>query len=149
MPRIQLTILQTRGYLTSQVTLTILVNLSQACCLRPHSLYQRTDKVEESFIKDGRWYIIFLWFESFRSVAKLVSHMTREVATKRHQGTFISEVRVFENSPNRKLDLNNKPTSAKCEFSSLVDFIETISKCLSYFCSWIANQQVVCSWKKV
>lgn len=30
---------------TSQVTLTILVNLSQACCLRPHSLYQRADKV--------------------------------------------------------------------------------------------------------
>lgn len=28
---------KTRGYLTSRVKLTILMNLSQACCLRPHS----------------------------------------------------------------------------------------------------------------
>lgn len=62
---------------------------------------------------------IILCVESFRSVAKLGSHITQEVAAKkRHQRTIVSEIGVFEHSPNRKLDLINEHTYAKCEFNS-------------------------------
>lgn len=102
------------------------MNLSQACCLRPHSYISLWIKSRSRLSKmaaDKKSFFGMKAFARLQNSAR-ISHKK----WPQRKGTSVREIRVFEDSPNRKLDLINEHTYAKCEFNSL----EIIKHCIRF-----------------